>query len=204
MAELFPGALAGIVRDNLDPTGCGRVKAHVPAIGDPHISNWLKPMGWPGAGAPDFGTQYPVPVSAQVVVFFEQGNPNAGGWYLPSHYGQLKGENQGPSQTTVLLEAYGARAALKCTTLHEDEFLRIFVEYHEKGQDADKRRLVIEDKERLSHIVFDVSAADNKKSVDISIYSATGISLAADGTIDISARNVQIQGRRVLRGKSTI
>lgn len=204
MPEMFPGALAGVVRDNSDPLGCGRVKAYVPAIGDPYISDWLKPMGWPGAGAPSFGSQYPIPLDAQVVVFFEQGNPHAGGWFIPGHYGAEKGVNQGPSQTQALQLNYGPRAALKCTTLYEDANFRIYIERHKVGEDADKRQVVIEEKKRGSYITFDASAGEGKKSVDISIYSATGVSITADGNIDISARNVQIQGRRVLRGKKTI
>jgi len=72
--ERFFGVTIGIVTNNKDPDGLGRVKASLPWMADQVETDWARvvtPMGGPGRGV------YFLPeVNDEVLVAFEHGNPD--------------------------------------------------------------------------------------------------------------------------------
>lgn len=196
--DRFYGMLWGQVRDVKDPLGLNRVKAYVPALGDPKTTGWLYPMGWPGGGGDTQGSMYPMQLDATVGVFFEQGDPLGKGGYLPGPYGlDGQGRPMSPSYQQQMQISYDAEAARRVATIWEDDFFRMFFDLQPVGQQPDTRRFVIEDKTAFSSFIFDVAAGQSKNSVAISINSATSISINAAGVVDIQGSRVQIQGRPV-------
>lgn len=71
---LQPGQtlMAGIVADNKDPKGWGRVRVKLPALTEKHMSNWAR-MVSVGAGA-DRGIDWLPEINDEVLVAFEHGD----------------------------------------------------------------------------------------------------------------------------------
>ena len=72
--HLQPGQtlLVGIVTDNKDPKGWGRVKVKFPTLTEEHASNWARVVA-PGAG-PNRGVYWLPEVNDEVLVAFEHGD----------------------------------------------------------------------------------------------------------------------------------
>lgn len=83
LRQRYYGKYRGIVRDNQDPRGMGRIRALVPEVLDDQESPWALPCApYAGAGV----GQYTVPpVDAGVWIEFEAGDPArpvwTGGWW---------------------------------------------------------------------------------------------------------------------------
>ena len=71
---LFYGIVVGIVSNNQDPEGLGRVKVRLPWLSDENESNWARVCS-PMAGA-DRGTYFLPEVEDEVLVAFEHGQPD--------------------------------------------------------------------------------------------------------------------------------
>ncbi|MEL6353692.1 MAG: VgrG-related protein [Cyanobacteria bacterium J06627_28] len=71
---LQPGQtlMAGIVADNKDPKGWGRVRVKIPTLTEDHMSNWAR-MVSVGAG-PDRGLDWLPEINDEVLVAFEHGD----------------------------------------------------------------------------------------------------------------------------------
>lgn len=67
-----PGLVIGIVTDNQDPDGLGRVKVKFPWLSEEHASNWARVVA-AGVGA-DRGIQFLPEVNDEVLIGFEQGD----------------------------------------------------------------------------------------------------------------------------------
>jgi uncharacterized protein involved in type VI secretion and phage assembly len=99
--QRFYGKYRGIVRDNQDPRGMGRIQALVPEVLGDQVSPWALPCT-PYAG--DGVGQFTVPaVGAAVWVEFEAGDPSrpvwTGGWWARD---QAPSNNQGTPATPPL------------------------------------------------------------------------------------------------------
>jgi Type VI secretion system/phage-baseplate injector OB domain len=110
----FYGKYRGLVADNADPLGLGRVRADVPAVLGDATSGWALPC-LPGAGNGS-GFHVVPPVGAGVWVEFEAGDPDypvwTGGWWGD---GQVPAEETGkPAQPAlkVLRSEQGLLVAL--------------------------------------------------------------------------------------------
>jgi phage protein D len=68
------GLVVGLVTDNSDPDGLGRVKVKYPWLSQEHASDWARVVV-PGGG-PQRGMQYLPEVNDEVLVGFEQGDIN--------------------------------------------------------------------------------------------------------------------------------
>jgi phage protein D len=68
----MPGLAIGIVTDNQDPDGLGRVKGRYPCLSGEHASDWGRVVA-PGNG-PGRGVQFLPEVNDEVIVGFEQGD----------------------------------------------------------------------------------------------------------------------------------
>jgi uncharacterized protein involved in type VI secretion and phage assembly len=65
----MPGLVIGIVTDNQDPNGLGRVKVRYPSLSGDHASDWARVVG-PGNG-PQRGLEFLPEVNDEVLVGFE-------------------------------------------------------------------------------------------------------------------------------------
>lgn len=187
----------GTVTKNLDPDGLGRVKVRVPGYLEPETDKWCLPAGWPGSGGLEYGSRYPVPVGAQVMLFFEQGDSLAQGIYIPILYGKTQdGMAAGP--TCVTNSPTGVVAAeqqVERVCLWEDQDLAIYVTMHE-----DDKRIALLHKTSGSNItIYGTDGADGK-STSIAIESTTDIRIKAIGLVDIQGSVVQINGKRAMPG----
>jgi len=68
----MPGLVVGVVTDNQDPKGQGRVKVRYPCLSKDNASDWARIIA-PGNG-PDRGLQFVPEVNDEVLVGFEQGD----------------------------------------------------------------------------------------------------------------------------------
>ena len=97
----FYGKYRGIVEDNEDPRGLGRIRARVPEVLDGQISPWALPCTpYAGAGVGQFTVPEP---GAGVWIEFEAGDPSrpvwTGGWWGQD---QVPANNQGAPATPPL------------------------------------------------------------------------------------------------------
>lgn len=74
--DTIPGVVIGIVTDNNDPQDMGRVKVNFPWLSPDFSSDWFR-MATPMAG-PDRGFMFLPEVDDEVLVAFEQGDPQRG------------------------------------------------------------------------------------------------------------------------------
>jgi len=226
--EFISGFVWGVVVDDKDPLGMGRVKISIPGMFEPSHPEWALPLGWPGSGLPSQGSKYSTKIGAQVAVIFENGDPDAAPGYLTAPYGASEGVPDGPG---VVIEAYlkglsqtsvdtsdivaavqsgefeglaldsAAEEALETVVIWEDDALAFFITTKETD-----RRLVMVDKTTFSGIVLNATDGAQGKSVTMEIFANTSIKIGSRGVIDIRAASVQIQGRKVLKkpGVTTI
>jgi uncharacterized protein involved in type VI secretion and phage assembly len=68
----IPGVVVGIVTNNRDPEGMGRIKVRLPALSDTDESNWAR-IAAPMAGM-DRGVYFLPEIDDEVLVAFEHGN----------------------------------------------------------------------------------------------------------------------------------
>lgn len=207
----IPGFMWGVVVDNEDPLNMGRVLWKREGLYEPHHPEWASPLGWPGGGGQTYGSRYPTPVGAQVAILFEHGDPEAPACFLPGPYG-LNGSGGSLTwpeldQELVLKSANGVADAspLEVAVIWEDDTFRAFVVNKSTAGEEDKRFVLIE-KTTGSGIVLNATDGDSGKSITLTLSANTGISIQANGVIDIQGTSVQIQGRRVVRkpGVTTI
>lgn len=86
------GVVVGIVTNNRDPDGMGRIKVRLPALSDTDESNWAR-IAAPMAGK-DRGVYLLPEIDDEVLVAFEHGNPSS-----PFILGALwNGQDPPPSQ----------------------------------------------------------------------------------------------------------
>jgi hypothetical protein len=80
------GMYRGCVTDNLDPFKLGRCRITIPGLLPPEGGAWAFPIGGMGSGSPQRG-QYDVPpIGSDVVVWFEQGDPDHP-YYMGGNFG---------------------------------------------------------------------------------------------------------------------
>jgi len=197
------GFVWGLVADNQDPLKCGRVKVHIPGLYDKPNTHpeWVKPVGWPGAGGTLNGSRYPVDIGAQVIVLFEAGSVEAPPVYLPGIYGLGESGVLGP-QAALTHEDPNTRAVI-----WEDDVFQSYITTGTASQpNAEDRRLVLKEKRTGSGITINATDGTNHKSVSVDIQANTSLKIHCNGIIDIDGTVVQINGRKVLRkpGVTTI
>jgi phage baseplate assembly protein gpV len=97
---VFDGVTVGIVTDNKDPDGLGRVKVKIPTLADDTNTGWMR-MAFPGGGGKgDHHGWYLLPeVEDEVLVIFEQGDARRG--YVLG--GLLNGQEKPKYQNSTVL-----------------------------------------------------------------------------------------------------
>lgn len=205
MSDVKPvaGFIWGTVVQNADPLGIGRVKVRVEGLWETENSDWVLPIGWPGAGGKgNQGSKYTVPLEAQVALIFEQGDITAPPVYLPGPYGAPGGKPAG-TELIAQMHADDAEDELNYQVIWEDDYFQFF--FVTNG--VDDRRMVMYEKNTGSHVIMNATDGSSKKSCTISIKASTSIDIQSAGAIRLDAKGqVQIQGRVVQRkpGVTTI
>jgi hypothetical protein len=192
--DTIPGFAPGIVINNKDPNGTGRIKVRIPGVLD-ETPYWVMPGNWPGAGGVGKGSQYPPPpINGHVAVIFEYGiysAPDAHAFYFTGYYGHKEdGMQAGPE---IISAAPSAEEAHKRVVLWEGEDLLAYV-----VEDATESKLVLQAKLTGSKIEINAKDGAGGHAETIYIEARTLLSLYAKGNLDIRADGVvQIQGRPV-------
>ncbi|MHC5778223.1 VgrG-related protein [Nostoc sp.] len=191
--HLHPGQtfLVGIVTDNKDPKGLGRVKVQFPTLTEEHTSNWARVVA-PGAGN-NRGFDCLPEIRDEVLVGFEHGDIHRP--YIIG--GVWNGEDASPENVNDAIEQQGdvKRVRLrtfKTRTGHTLQFV-------EKDKSASKtgirletvygHKIYLNDSDKTIEITttggHSIKMDDKNKS--ISIDSAGSMSLNAQTSIDITA-----------------
>lgn len=161
------GVVVGVVTNNEDPAGLGRVKVKFPWLSDSEESFWAR-MAAPVAGK-GRGFYFLPEVEDEVLVAFEQGDPR-----FPYVLGALWNAQDKPPDDGVAID----RRVLKSTTGHAVVL-----------DDTDgKEKIEIIDKSGKNTIVI-----DTVKNT-ITITSDKDITLSAsNGTIKLEAKKIEIK-----------
>jgi uncharacterized protein involved in type VI secretion and phage assembly len=169
-AELayIPGVVVGIVTNNRDPWGIGRVKVKLPHLGEADESNWAR-IAVPMAGM-ERGIYFLPEVGDEVLVAFERANPR-----FPFILGALwNGKEQPPSKND---DGNNDVRIIKSRSGH-------VIRLNDKDGGA---KIEIIDNSGKNSLVFYTDAKL------IKIESAQDITLsAANGTIKLDARTIEI------------
>jgi uncharacterized protein involved in type VI secretion and phage assembly len=168
-ARKIPGVAIGIVTNNQDPDGTGRVKVKFPWLSDADESAWAR-VCTPMSGQKEWGVQFIPEVDDEVLVAFEFGDINR-----PLVIGSLYNGVDKPALTNS--DGKNNIRQIKTRSGH----ILIF-------DDTDgSEKITIRDKSEKQEIVFD---AANKK---ISIKSGGKIELEAVDEITLKAKKIVLK-----------
>jgi uncharacterized protein involved in type VI secretion and phage assembly len=164
----MPGVVIGIVTNNRDPDGMGRIKVRLPSLSDTDETNWAR-IAVPMAGK-DRGFYFLPEVDDEVLVAFEHGNPR-----FPLILGALwNGQDSPPASNE------DGRNDVRIIKSRSGHVIRL----------TDKEgagKIEIIDSSGKSSLVFDTAANL------VEIVSGQDITLrAANGTIRLDARTIEI------------
>jgi uncharacterized protein involved in type VI secretion and phage assembly len=179
------GMEVGVVTDNKDPKGIGRVRVRIAGICEPH-SAWALPIGG-GRGA-NRGTFCPPLEGAEVSVWFKSGDTDHPYYMKGNHGAATEAETPGPAggyKNTDDPAKPGTDEAYKVPAWEGEHYV-IFVDEREAS-----KRLVIRNKVSDDQIIF-----DGKRHL-IQIKATELLHLKADGAVKIEGASVDINGRVV-------
>lgn len=213
---LKPGQtpLIGIVTDNKDPKGWGRVKVKFPTLTDEHTSNWARVVAL-GAG-PNRGFDCLPEVNDEVLVTFEHGDI-----HRPCILGGLwNGQDAPPEKVNdsvvsnkVRLRTFQSRVGHKLQLVDEDKasskkgaYLQTTGGHHLRLNDSDTcieietsggHKIRLDDRSKCIEITtsggHECTLSD--ASASISLKSTGSISIQANTTLDLKANGiVTVQG----------
>ncbi len=182
----FYGVAIGIVTNNKDPDGLGRVKLKLPWMSDEVESNWARiaaPMAGPGRG-----TYFLPEVDDEVLVAFEHGSPE-----FPYVLGGLWNGKDKPPETNS-----DGKNDVRVIKSRSGHVIRLT---DTKGSE----QIEIIDKSTKNSIV--ISAKDNKITIsadaDIIIQSTNGKLLLSGKGVEITSKaDVKIEASSNLAVKS--
>jgi len=176
----FYGVTVGIVTNNQDPDGLGRVKVKLPWLSEEHESHWarlLTPMAGPERGL------YCLPeVDDEVLVAFEHGQVE-----FPYVLGALwNGQDKPPEQNS---DGQNNRRTLKSRSGHLITL----------DDTKDQEQIIIRDKTGKNEIVID--SQNNALSIrvegDLTIEAKGKISLkSSQGDVAIEGKNLSLQAQQ--------
>jgi len=177
--ERFFGVAIGVVTNNKDPDGLGRVKVSLPWMADQVESDWARvvtPMAGPGRGV------YFLPeVNDEVLVAFEHGNPG-----MPFVLGGLwNGEDRPPASNS------DGKNDLRMVRSRSGNQIRL------TDTDGDARIEIIDSTGQNTIVI---RAKDNS----ITITSAGDIAISADkGKVKLSGESVEIIATTTVKAEAS-
>jgi len=164
----IPGVVVGIVTNNRDPEGMGRIKVRLPALSDTDESNWAR-IAAPMAGM-DCGVYFLPEIDDEVLVAFEHGNPS-----FPFILGALwNGQDSPPAKNE------DGKNDVRVIKSRSGHLIRLT---DKDGQET----IEIIDMSGKSSLVFDTA----KKLVKIESSQDIWLS-ATNGTIKLDAKAIEI------------
>ncbi len=193
--------LVGIVTDNLDPEGWGRVKVKLPTMTEEHASNWAR-IVTPGAG-PDRGIYWLPEINDEVLVAFEHGDIHrpyiiGGVWNGTDPTPRKIGDTVVDGK--VRLRGSTTRFGHKAWFVDDDKGSEKRGYYIQTGTGSG-HKLRFNDTEKFIEIE---TAGGHKIRMDdnpvptISISSTGNLKLEAQGNIDINATGIiTVQGKMI-------
>jgi len=174
----MPGLAIGIVTDNQDPNGQGRVKVRYPCLSADNASDWAR-VAAPGNG-PDRGMQFVPEVNDEVLVGFEQGDI-----HHPYVLGGLwNGQDAPPRKTSQVVSS--GRVQQRIIKSRSGHTITL-------DDSDDQPSITIVDKTGKNTIKLDSSNNNLSVSVD------GDVALKAQGTISIEGQSVQVKATNDLK-----
>lgn len=189
----YLGLHAGVVIDNVDPDGLGRVRVEVPGLLPEDGGAWALPFGPAGGGAPQRGLWDVPDIGADVYLHFLGGDPDKPR-YTPGSWGFRDGVREVPTPVATAFEESGAEGATQVKVWETRRFLIVMDdrEGRERLYLMDKNRG--EDTEAGSATMIELDGANG----GVIISGTTAVLIRSLGLVDIQALKVQINGRDVL------
>jgi uncharacterized protein involved in type VI secretion and phage assembly len=178
MDARMPGLAVGVVTDNKDPKGQGRVKVRYPCLSADNASDWAR-VAAPGNG-PNRGLEFIPEVNDEVLVGFEQGDV-----HHPYILGGLWNGKDAPPRKTDDVVASGKvnqriiKSRLGHTVTLDDS--------------DDQPSITIVDKTGKNTIKIDSSNNNLNISMD------GDVSLKAGGNITIEGQSIQVKASNDLK-----
>jgi uncharacterized protein involved in type VI secretion and phage assembly len=172
------GMVVGIVTNNRDPDGLGRVKVKFPWLSDDDESAWARLVA-PMAG-PQHGVYFLPEVEDEVLVAFEHGDVN-----FPYVLGALWNGTDKPPVTNS--DGKNNVRMIKSRSGHVVKF----------NDEAGKETIEIIDKNQKNTIVIDASQGTITVTADKDITLS-----ASNGTIKLDAQKVQINSSAAMQLKA--
>lgn len=170
------GIYPGVVARNDDPRGLGRVRVTIDSLFDDDPTFWALPMGT--SSGKDRGDWDVPEVGAEVVVMFDDGNPDAPYFIRGNH-----------AVSEVPPETDGGRINVKVMAT------KTYVVVMD-DQGAGKMTII----HRPTGAVLEHDGA----TLGVTVTGTTKLSLTATGQVDITGAVVTIQGRPVIPGAGPI
>lgn len=182
----YYGMELGLVADDVDPEGLGRVRITVPGIID-QPGPWAPVIGTLSGGGPQRGWFDVPPKGSDVAVFFHRGNPERP-YVLGGHYGKPAA---GPEVPADVGEADSADR----NKVHAYETKNWKMTFDDRENEG---------KLRLTHKVLNLSIdLDAKKGV-VEILGESAINIKSTGLVSVDGSQVQIAGRTVMKNGKPI
>lgn len=175
----YYGMELGIVVDNEDPLGLGRVRLTVPGILD-EPSPWAPQIGTISGGGPQRGMFSVPPKGADVAVFFRRGNPQQP-HYMGGHYGKTAQGEEVPTD----VKAADVKDRPKISSFETESWAMTF----------DDRPA--EAKAQIRHKQLDLIVDIDAKKGVVEIIGEAALSLKSNGMINLDAPQIKI-GKRVV------
>jgi uncharacterized protein involved in type VI secretion and phage assembly len=176
-AERFYGVAIGVVTNNKDPNGLGRVKVALPWMSEEVESDWAR-MATPMAGA-GRGIYFLPEVGDEVLVAFEQGNPE-----IPYVLGGLWNGPEAPpvsnadGENNVRVIQSRSGGMIRFTDTQDSEKIEII--------DASGNNTIVID---TAHEVITITSAG-----DLQIVANSG-----KGKLTLSGQNVEITAEQAVK-----
>jgi len=192
--QLQPGQtlLVGVVTDNEDPKGWGRVKVKFPTLTDDHASNWARVVAI-GAG-PQRGFDCLPEINDEVLVAFEHGDIHRP--YILG--GVWNGQDQPPNPVEANVQTGKVRLrTFKTRTGHQLQFVEEEQRQSQSGihlETAGGHQIHLNDSDGLIEIRTPggqhLTLSDRTNTIQINANAA--INLTANGVVAIAASTIKL------------
>lgn len=182
----YYGLELGIVADNVDPKGLGRVRLIVHGIIE-QPSPWAPQVGTLSGGGPQRGAFSVPDIGSDVGVLFHRGDPERP-YYIGGHFGEPAGGAEVPEDVKEVPPE----------KRHETH-----------GFDTKAWKLFIDDRAesqaiRFKHKHLDLAIEIDGKKGTVDIAGEVAVNVKATGLVNIAAPQIQIGGRTVLQNGKPI